>query len=125
MFLKINLFQIPEFYIKKESHDQEYANSCVAEFDTKRGQYGFKKMTIRQTNLLKKQFLKEYGFILAFNTKLSLELYKQGRTQRWLHRSILERNIEISYNLFTKKINGYIKIEPELKELITAILIVY
>lgn len=125
MFLKANLFLIPEFYIKKESYDQEYVNSCIAEFDTKRGEYGFKKLTTRQSNLLKKQFIKKYGFTLAFHSKLALELYKQGRSQKWLHRSVLERNIEISYNLFSKKLNGYIKIEPELKELVTAILIVY
>jgi hypothetical protein len=125
MFLKVSLFLIPDFYIWKNALDREKLDEKIAEFDTERGKYGFKKLPVKYRNAVIKQFVTTYGLKIAFKSEITFELYKQGRTQKWLHRCVLEHGYSMQYIVFSKMINGGLKMDKLLRELIFSLLNLY
>lgn len=131
MYAEINLFGVPKFYIKKQNYTTEYIDTCYSEFDNERGKHGFKRCKMRDNVKIRKQFLSQYNFKIAFNTVIGLELYKQGRTTNWLLRMLNERGFKntkgepMNYHGISRRIRGMVAIEDDLMILIKAMLSIY
>ncbi|HNO49003.1 MAG TPA: hypothetical protein PKI48_10490 [Chitinophagales bacterium] len=125
MFLKVTLFLIPPFYVYQNGRTQGYVDLCVAEFDTERGLYGFKKPSFKQKMITKKTFAEKYGFKIAFYSDIMLELYKQGRSLKWLHRVVNENGYNITYISFSKMVNNNLNMSKPIRLLVNSVLHLY
>ena len=123
MYKKILLFEIPPFYIESDLDDDIIKNK-VSEFDKERSVYGFKKLNHTAKRRLRRQFCEKYGFKFAYDSIISFEAHKQGRTKDWLHRCLIGKGFNISYISLCQKINGYSTMPPDLKKEIYKLLLI-
>lgn len=125
MFLKVTLFLIPPFYVWENEMTQEHIGLCVAEFDAERGRFGFKKPSFKQKIEIRKDFISKYGLKIAFYSDIALELYKQGRTLKWLHRTVKDNGYNIHYISFSKMVNNNLNMSTQLRILVNSVLRLY
>ena len=90
MFLIIHFFNSAILCISKWKDLKVMLDLCVAEFDLKEVYMGLKNHLLSKKMITKKTLLKKYGFKIAFYSDIMLELYKQGRSLKWLHRVVNE-----------------------------------
>ena len=86
MFVKIELHEIPPFFVSSEL-ENEVIKNMVTEFEKDRSQYGYKNLTLKEKYNTKKEFCKRFNLVIEHDSIISLEIYKQGRTRRWLTKS--------------------------------------
>ncbi len=116
MYREVSLFGVPVFYVYKNELSDDYFNLAISEFDKERGKYGFRKLRQVEMSRIRKKFIQEHNLKLAFHSKISFELYKQGRTRKWLYRTVIGAGYpEISFISFTKRIHGYVALEKNLE----------
>jgi hypothetical protein len=106
MFVKIELHEIPPFFVSSEL-ENEVIKNMVTEFEKDRSQYGYKNLTLKEKYNTKKEFCKRFNLKIEHDSIISLEIYKQGRTRRWLHDRIKEDGHTLSYISMCQKITGY------------------
>lgn len=125
MFRKIDLHEIPTFFIETE-HDSEIVKNAVIAFETERSKYGYKRLTIIQKKQTRERFCKESGYPLAFDSVISLEIWKQGRSRRWLHERLIHSGHEnLTYLSLCQRISSYGKLTKELKKDIYKLLAIH
>jgi len=121
MYKKICLFEVPPFYVDSELED-DVIKAKVEAFDKGRSLYGFSKLTQRQKHALRKEFCKQSNLKFAFDSQISFEIHKQGRTKQWLHRCLLDRGFKVNYVSLTQKITGYSTLKSDMRKVIYELL---
>ena len=126
MYKKVELHEIPPFFVDTEL-DQQIIKNKATEFDKQRSEFGYPILRQLDKYKLRREFCEKYGFKLAFDSLISLEIYKQGRTREWLHGRIIEipEFKKLSYISFCQKITGYGKMPVALKKEINQLLKIY
>lgn len=111
---KISLFLIPDFYVFTEI-DKGILDIKVLNFENERSMYGYKKPTLKIIKKTIIDFCTQNNLKIAFHNEISYQLHKQGRSLKWLHRTLNDIGYDISYQSFAKRVSNNTKLDTKLQ----------
>ena len=71
MFVKIELHEIPPFFVSAEL-ENEVIKNMVTEFEKDRSQYGYKNLTLKEKYNTRKEFCKRFNLKIEHDSIIAL-----------------------------------------------------
>jgi len=125
MYKKIELHEIPAFFIETEQ-ESEVIRNAIDSFEKARSVYGYNKLTLLEKKQTRERFCKENKYKLAFENIIAMEIWKQGRTRVWLHeRLVANGHPNLTYLSLCQRIVGYGLLTKALKKSIYELLSIH
>lgn len=124
MYRKIELFEIPPFFVKADL-PTDTLKEYIFEFEGERGQFGYQKTSAHQKAKIRKKFCKRYGLKLAFDSIITYEIYKQGRTRKWLYDRAVMSGFKYTYMAFCNRLSGKSAMEDDVKRYVYHLLSIH